>query len=170
MLFGAGQQGRPVERDIHFFDLALTDKNFVERTWCRFSVPQNTTVGIHRICIQFDPDNATSADRLVIWVDGVRKTDDDDEPAMVLRGTYVPARSMDQTALEPASCGRKYNRVARWNPTSRSVRIVEKAFRHRVRTEQLSFRLHRRRIPVHTELLYSAEQTDRTDQDRRWCG
>lgn len=119
MLFGAGTQGAPGD-STYIFDLALTDKDMVDRTWCRFSVPQNATVGIHRICVQFDPDNATEADRLIVWVDRVRKTVTTTNIQWYYGGNYVP---LDNTygGTGTGKLWTTFNRVARWTESDFSV-------------------------------------------------
>lgn len=119
ILFGAGSQGDPGNAK-YIFDLALTDKNFVNRTWCRFTVPQNTTVGIHRIAIQFDPDNATEADRLIVWVDRVKATVTTTNLVWYYGGNY---NNLD-TTYNGSGTGllwNTYNRVARWTESDFSV-------------------------------------------------
>lgn len=117
MLFGApdGLGG-----GTYFFDLALTDKDMVDRTWCRFHFPQNATVGIHRICVQFDPDNATEADRLIAWVDRTRATVTVQNLQWYFGGNYVP---LDNT-YNGSGTGKlwsTFNRVARWTESDFSV-------------------------------------------------
>lgn len=58
----------------YVLDLALTDSDGVSRTWIRCKFAQAASVGIHRITIQFDPSNATDADRIRASVDRTRVT------------------------------------------------------------------------------------------------
>jgi hypothetical protein len=104
----------------YFFDLALTDKDMIDRTWCRFKFPQVANVGIHRICIQFDPDNATEADRLIAWVDRTRATVTVQNLQYFYGGNYVPL----DTTYNGSGTGKlwnTFNRVARWTESTFSV-------------------------------------------------
>lgn len=56
----------------YILDLALTDSDGIRRTWIRCKFAQSASVGIHRITIQFDPANATDANRIRASVDRTR--------------------------------------------------------------------------------------------------
>lgn len=106
MLYGAGTD--------YYFEVALTDAEGIDRTWYRFTFPQNATIGIHRICVQFDPDNATDADRLIAWVDRTRATVTRTNISWYYGGQYHPLNSSVNGADNTGNLWTKWNRIARW--------------------------------------------------------
>lgn len=156
VLFGAPDG---VGGGTYFFDLALTDKDLVDRTWCRFHFPQNATVGIHRICIQFDPDNATEADRLIAWVDGTRKTVTTQNLQWYYGGNYVPLDTTP-TGTGTGKLWSTFNRVARWTESDFMVggESIKTTYYY---SEQFSILSDYTVIAaaVHTELLYTTAAT-----------
>lgn len=54
----------------YIFDVAVTDKEQIERSVIRIMFPQNATEGIHRVTIQYDRDSQA----FTTWVDGIQQT------------------------------------------------------------------------------------------------
>jgi hypothetical protein len=99
----------------YVFDLALTDSNATRRTWVRCKFAQTTTTGIHRVAIQFDPDNGTVANRIIAFVDGVRValTIENFLP-YVAQGPYYPLNSNSPSTSDLTNLWTVWNRVAPW--------------------------------------------------------
>lgn len=98
----------------YYFELALTDKDMIDRTWVRWKCAMNDTVGIHRICVQFDPDNADSSKRFAMFVDGVQKATTFVNIQWFHRGNYVPLNTVDGSGTADLNLWTRFNRVARW--------------------------------------------------------
>lgn len=105
LIYGAG--------DDYYFELAVTDADGIRRSSIRAKFPQTKTKGIHRITIQFDPDNSDTSKQLVAWVDRVRVAVTVETYAWYYGGQFHPLNSANTGANTTGFCT-TWNRVARW--------------------------------------------------------
>lgn len=99
----------------YILDLAMTDANAIRRTWIRCEFPQTTTTGIHRVCIQFEPNHATVADRIIAFVDGTRVAIEvKSMHGFVGQGPYYPLNSNAPSTSDLTNLWTVWNRIAPW--------------------------------------------------------
>lgn len=147
VLYGAGAE--------YYFELALTDKDMVDRTWVRWKCAMNDTIGIHRVCVQFDPDNADSSKRFAMFVDGVQKATTFVNIQWYFRGNYVPLNTIDGSGTADLNLWTKFNRVARWVESDFTVgcESSKTAFYQSLHSNDLTDYTVLA-VAVHTEALY----------------